>query len=99
MPWLAVNDKSIPSFIKGQKIEVSKVELYEVRVESPNSNSVCVYSVLDFSRLLVSNIMLCFVNFFFWGGAVVGWWGVGTWWCYGKAIKGICSWVIVWIQI
>lgn len=42
MPWLAVNDKSIPSFIKGQKIEVSKVELYEVRVESPNPNSVCV---------------------------------------------------------
>lgn len=76
MPWLAVNDKSIPSFIKGQKIEVSKVELYEVRVESPNSNSVCVYSVLDFSRLLVSNIMLCFVNFF-WGGGV-GWWGGGV---------------------
>lgn len=33
MPWLAINDKSIPSFTKGQKIKVSKVELYEVSVD------------------------------------------------------------------
>jgi DNA topoisomerase-3 len=35
MPWLAINDKGIPSFTKGQKIKVSKVELYEVSVEPP----------------------------------------------------------------
>lgn len=47
MPWLAINDKNIPSFIKGQKIEVSKLELYEVTVDPPNSNSVSVDSILD----------------------------------------------------
>lgn len=30
MPWLAVNEKNLPQFKKGEKIEVSKVELYEV---------------------------------------------------------------------
>lgn len=30
MPWLAVNENNIPSFTKGQKIEMSKLELYEV---------------------------------------------------------------------
>jgi len=37
MPWLALNDKNLPSFIKGQKIEVSKLELYEVTVVSLDS--------------------------------------------------------------
>ncbi|XP_057429200.1 DNA topoisomerase 3-beta isoform X2 [Lotus japonicus] len=36
MPWLAINDKNIPSFIKGQKIEVSKVELYEGTTTPPD---------------------------------------------------------------
>lgn len=30
MPWLAVNEKNLPHFTKGEKIEVSKVELHEV---------------------------------------------------------------------
>ncbi|GAU31076.1 hypothetical protein TSUD_322130 [Trifolium subterraneum] len=36
MPWLAINDKSIPSFTKGQKIKVSKVELYEGSTTPPD---------------------------------------------------------------
>ncbi|KAL5075977.1 hypothetical protein RYX36_014961 [Vicia faba] len=36
MPWLAINDKSIPSFTKGEKIEVSKVELYEGNTTPPD---------------------------------------------------------------
>ncbi|CAK8567137.1 unnamed protein product [Lathyrus sativus] len=36
MPWLAINDKSIPSFTKGQKIKVSKVELYEGNTTPPD---------------------------------------------------------------
>ncbi|KAG4387589.1 hypothetical protein GLYMA_11G253100v4 [Glycine max] len=36
MPWLAINDKNIPSFIKGQKIEVSKLELYEGSTSPPD---------------------------------------------------------------
>lgn len=30
MPWLAINEKNIPQFTKGEKIEVSKVELDQV---------------------------------------------------------------------
>lgn len=33
MPWLAVSEKSLPQFAKGDKIEVSKVELFEVLFE------------------------------------------------------------------
>ncbi|MED6197065.1 hypothetical protein PIB30_053243 [Stylosanthes scabra] len=36
MPWLAVNDKNIPSFTKGQKIGVSKLELYEGTTSPPD---------------------------------------------------------------
>ncbi|CAL0328031.1 unnamed protein product [Lupinus luteus] len=36
MPWLAVSDKNLPSFIKGQKIEVSKMELYEGSTTPPD---------------------------------------------------------------
>ncbi|KAL1358200.1 DNA topoisomerase 3-beta isoform X1 [Arachis hypogaea] len=36
MPWLAVNDKNIPSFTKGQKIEVSKLDLYEGTTSPPD---------------------------------------------------------------
>ncbi|ESW35784.1 hypothetical protein PHAVU_001G264300 [Phaseolus vulgaris] len=36
MPWLALNDKNIPSFVKGQKIEVSKLELYEGITSPPD---------------------------------------------------------------
>ncbi|KAK7306407.1 hypothetical protein VNO77_44346 [Canavalia gladiata] len=36
MPWLAINDKNIPSFIKGQKIKVSKLELYEGSTTPPD---------------------------------------------------------------
>lgn len=49
MPWLAINDKSLPSFEEGQKIKLSKIELYEVSMEPPASNSVSVYSFLDLS--------------------------------------------------
>lgn len=34
MPWSAVDEKKLPSFLKGEKIEVSRVELYEVRFSS-----------------------------------------------------------------
>uniref|UniRef100_A0A2P2LIA1 DNA topoisomerase 3-beta isoform X2 n=1 Tax=Rhizophora mucronata TaxID=61149 RepID=A0A2P2LIA1_RHIMU len=30
MPWLEINEKNLPQFAKGDKIEVSKVELFEV---------------------------------------------------------------------
>lgn len=30
MPWSAVDEKRLPSFLKGEKIEVLRVELYEV---------------------------------------------------------------------
>jgi hypothetical protein len=33
MPWLAVSEKNLPQFAKGDKIEVSKVELFEVFLE------------------------------------------------------------------
>lgn len=29
-PWLAVSEKKLPDFAKGEKIKISKVELYEV---------------------------------------------------------------------
>lgn len=30
MPWLAISEKNLPQFMKGEKLEVSKIELYEV---------------------------------------------------------------------
>ncbi|XP_024635697.1 DNA topoisomerase 3-beta isoform X3 [Medicago truncatula] len=36
MPWLAINDKSLPSFEEGQKIKLSKVELYEGSTTPPD---------------------------------------------------------------
>lgn len=30
MPWLAVSEKNLPQLTKGEKIEITKVELYEV---------------------------------------------------------------------
>ncbi|XP_021888952.1 DNA topoisomerase 3-beta isoform X1 [Carica papaya] len=35
MPWLAVNEKNLPQFAKGEKIEVSKVELHEGNTVPP----------------------------------------------------------------
>lgn len=32
MPWLAINEKNLPQFTKGEKLEVSKVDLHEVDV-------------------------------------------------------------------
>lgn len=32
MPWLAVQEKSLPQFLKGDKIKLSRVELYEVHL-------------------------------------------------------------------
>ncbi|GLU09482.1 hypothetical protein SLE2022_263420 [Rubroshorea leprosula] len=36
MPWLAVNEKRLPQFTIGEKIEVSNVELYEGNTEPPD---------------------------------------------------------------
>ncbi|KAG7995301.1 hypothetical protein I3843_01G102700 [Carya illinoinensis] len=36
MPWLAVKEKNLPRFIKGEKIEASKVELYEGSTAPPD---------------------------------------------------------------
>ncbi|KAJ7957287.1 DNA topoisomerase [Quillaja saponaria] len=36
MPWLAVNEKNLPRFAKGEKIEVSKMELYEGSTSPPD---------------------------------------------------------------
>uniref|UniRef100_A0A7N0TSD1 DNA topoisomerase n=1 Tax=Kalanchoe fedtschenkoi TaxID=63787 RepID=A0A7N0TSD1_KALFE len=36
MPWLAVNEKSLPQFSKGDKIKISKVELYEGYTTAPD---------------------------------------------------------------
>lgn len=30
MPWLAISEKKLPEFAKGERIKISKVELYEV---------------------------------------------------------------------
>lgn len=35
MPWLAVSEKNLPQFTIGEKIEVSKVDLYEVLFGCP----------------------------------------------------------------
>lgn len=32
MPWLAASDKTLPLFKKGEKIELSNVQLYEVTI-------------------------------------------------------------------
>ncbi|KAL5542809.1 hypothetical protein UlMin_010519 [Ulmus minor] len=36
MPWLAVNDKKLPQFTKGEKIEIVRVELYEGSTSPPD---------------------------------------------------------------
>ncbi|XP_040935279.1 uncharacterized protein [Gossypium hirsutum] len=36
MPWLAINEKNLPQFTKGEKIEVSRVELYEGETSPPD---------------------------------------------------------------
>ncbi|KAG6748637.1 hypothetical protein POTOM_048566 [Populus tomentosa] len=36
MPWLAVSEKNLPQFAKGDKIEVSKVELFEGQTVPPD---------------------------------------------------------------
>ncbi|KAJ6723650.1 DNA TOPOISOMERASE 3-BETA-1 [Salix koriyanagi] len=36
MPWLAVSEKNLPQFAKGDKIEVSKVELFEGQTAPPD---------------------------------------------------------------
>ena len=36
MPWLAVSEKSLPWLSKGEKIELTKVELYEVLFDAMN---------------------------------------------------------------
>lgn len=30
MPWLAVKENNLPQFTKGEKVKISKVDLYEV---------------------------------------------------------------------
>lgn len=32
MPWLAVSEKNLPQFTKGDKISITKVDLYEVKL-------------------------------------------------------------------
>lgn len=36
MPWLAVSEKNLPQFTEGEKIELSKVELYEGKTAPPD---------------------------------------------------------------
>ncbi|KAK2969582.1 hypothetical protein RJ640_023694 [Escallonia rubra] len=36
MPWLAVNEKNLPPFTRGEKVEISKVELYEGKTVPPD---------------------------------------------------------------
>lgn len=36
MPWLAVNEKKLPQFLKGEKIEVARVELYQGNTTPPD---------------------------------------------------------------
>ncbi|EXB54788.1 DNA topoisomerase 3-beta-1 [Morus notabilis] len=36
MPWLAINEKNLPQFRKGEKIEVMRVELYEGNTTPPD---------------------------------------------------------------
>lgn len=35
MPWLAVNEKNIPQFIKGEQLQITEVELYEGNTTPP----------------------------------------------------------------
>ncbi|XP_009371098.1 DNA topoisomerase 3-beta isoform X1 [Pyrus x bretschneideri] len=36
MPWLAINEKNLPQFTKGEKLEVSKVDLHEGLTSPPD---------------------------------------------------------------
>lgn len=54
MPWLAVNETSLPQFTKGEKIEVSKVELHEV-----------VSLLTSHLSLVSSQVTTCYVFSFF----------------------------------
>ncbi|KAM7277602.1 hypothetical protein ACFE04_004736 [Oxalis oulophora] len=36
MPWLAVNEKTLPQFVKGERIEVSNVDLHEGSTSAPD---------------------------------------------------------------
>ncbi|KAK4800236.1 hypothetical protein SAY86_025601 [Trapa natans] len=36
MPWLGISEKNLPQFMKGEKLEVSKVELYEGSTSAPD---------------------------------------------------------------
>ncbi|KAF5192263.1 Dna topoisomerase 3-beta [Thalictrum thalictroides] len=36
MPWLAINEKNLPQFTKGEKIKISKVDLYEGNTSPPD---------------------------------------------------------------
>ncbi|KAK3027352.1 hypothetical protein RJ639_041593 [Escallonia herrerae] len=36
MPWLAVNEKNLPPFTRGEKVEILKVELYEGKTVPPD---------------------------------------------------------------
>lgn len=36
MPWLAINEKSLPQFTKGEKLKTSKVELHEGNTTAPD---------------------------------------------------------------
>lgn len=35
MPWMAVSEKNLPQFTKGERINILKVDLYEVELYSP----------------------------------------------------------------
>lgn len=55
MPWLAINEKNLPQFTKGEKIEVSKVELYEVIYIPPPRNEPSSFQIL----LLMADFLNC----------------------------------------
>lgn len=50
MPWSAVDEKKLPSFLKGERIEVLRVELYEVTFFS-NFSCSCLFLVLGHTLL------------------------------------------------
>lgn len=61
MPWSAVDEKKLPSFLKGERIEVIRVELYEVTFFS----SFCCCSFLCTRTQITLNVPVFSLSFLF----------------------------------
>lgn len=65
MPWLAVNEKKLPQFLKGEKIEVARVELYQVALVSSGNITKFLTISVHFMLFLYKIWNFCFSVLFF----------------------------------